>query len=182
MGTKDSKHSNSQGNTLFRSAVGDTKPIKQRDRDQSKPRDQPPRRSSQKAKHPLTVSLDTDSYALPETGPGDKLNFQRRSVSRKMMRDLRRGKYPIGEEIDLHGMTSTEAHEALHDFIGYCARRRLACIRIVHGKGLGSGSRGPILKAGVDSWLRQWDEVLAYCSALDRDGGTGAVYVLLKSL
>ena len=181
MGTKDSKHSNSQGNTLFRSAVGETKPIKQRDRDHSKPGEQRPRRKSQKDVPQLSLASQAESHAPAEPGAADKLNFQRGSVSRKVMRDLRRGNYAITEEIDLHGMTSNEAHKALHDFIGHCVRRRLGCVRIVHGKGLGSGSRGPILKAGVDRWLRQWDEVLAYCSALDRDGGTGAVYVLLKN-
>jgi len=181
MGTKDSKHSNSQSNTLFRSAVSDTRPIKQRERDQSKPRTPVAKRDSQKHEQQDSTSTDLEQYAPTTTSPAEKLNFQRGSVSRQNMRDLRRGKYPIAKEIDLHGMTSADALKELRKFIGHCSRNRLNCIRVVHGKGLGSGSRGPVIKAGVKNWLRQWDEVLAYCSALDRDGGTGAVYVLLKT-
>lgn len=181
MGTKDSKHSNSQGNTLFRSAVGETRPIKQRERDQSKPRAPVAKRDPQKHEQQGSTSADLNQYAPATTSPAEKLNFQRSSVSRQNMRDLRRGKYPIAEQIDLHGMTSAEALEELRQFIGHCSRKRQKCVRVVHGKGLGSGSRGPVIKTGVNNWLRQWDEVLAYCSALDRDGGTGAVYVLLKT-
>jgi len=181
MGTKDSKHSNSQGNTLFRSAVGDAQPIKQRERDQSKPRTSIAPRHAQQQKHLAANTSGIEQYAPTSTTPGEKLNFQRGSVSRKTMRELRRGKYTVTEEIDLHGMTSSEALSALRNFIGYCSRKRLNCVRIVHGKGLGSGERGPVLKAGVDNWLRQWDEVLAYCSTPESDGGTGAVYVLLKT-
>jgi DNA-nicking Smr family endonuclease len=181
MGTKDNKHNNSQGNTLFRSAVGDAQPIKQRDRDQSKPPTMRTRRKASMDEPALTTTKNIQSASPATTPTAGKLEFQRSAVSRKKMRELRRGKYPVSEAIDLHGMTGDEAFTALHDFIAYCTRKRLHCVSVVHGKGLGSGSRGPVLKAGVDSWLRQWDEVQAFCSALDRDGGTGAVYVLLKN-
>jgi DNA-nicking Smr family endonuclease len=180
MGTKDSKHSNSESNTLFRSAVGDIKPIKQRDRDQSTSGNVQPGRSGLNAELKLPAPSDTVPRAPVKAGPGDKLIFQRASVSRKIMRDLRRGRVPVDEEMDLHGMTGNEAHRALHDFIAYCTRRRLACVRIVHGKGHGSGEHGPVLKTGVNHWLRQWDDVLAFCSTPERDGGTGAIYVLLR--
>ena len=96
------------------------------------------------------------------------------------MRMLSRGSYAIQAEIDLHGMTEAEAKPKLERFVRRCASNNKLCIRIVHGKGLGSGERGPVLKRGVDRWLRQWDAVLAFVSARQVDGGTGAVYVLLQ--
>ncbi len=181
MGTKDSKHNNSEGNALFRSAVTDTRPIKQRERIQNNASVPRPKRDQRQTSPEQFADPGLEHLASTTIAPEGKLYFQHGSVSRKIMRDLRRGKYPVREEIDLHGMTASEALKALRDFISYSYQNRLNCISVVHGKGLGSGSRGPVLKTGVDLWLRQWDEVLAFCSALDRDGGTGAVYVLLKS-
>lgn len=77
-------------------------------------------------------------------------------------------------------MTSKEAQAALRAFLAESVNARRQCVRIVHGKGLRSGARGPVLKASVNRWLRQWDDVLAFVSAPTRDGGTGAVYVLLR--
>jgi DNA-nicking Smr family endonuclease len=115
-----------------------------------------------------------------EMETGEELVFRRPSVSRKVMRQLRRGNYAVQEEIDLHGLTADEAHAELHGFIKECSAARMRCIRIVHGKGRGSGPKGPVLKAGVNRWLPQWEEVVAFCSAQPTDGGTGAVYVLLN--
>ncbi len=84
------------------------------------------------------------------------------------------------DEIDLHGMTVAEAKPKLQEFIEACARGGRLCVRVVHGKGLGSGHRGPVLKQKVNRWLRQWDPVLAFVSTRQIDGGTGAIYVLLK--
>ena len=96
------------------------------------------------------------------------------------MRRLARGRYAVQDEIDLHGLTVAEAKPRLADFIEYSARSGKTCVRIVHGKGLGSGDRGPVLKRKVARWLRQWDAVLAFVSARQVDGGTGALYVLLQ--
>ena len=111
---------------------------------------------------------------------GDELLFQRPQVTRADMRKLRRGQFAIQDEIDLHGMTVREAHAQLRAFIAEASRRRLGCVRVVHGKGLGSGPNGPVLKAGVNRWLTQWDTVAAFCSAQPRDGGTGAIYVKFR--
>jgi DNA-nicking Smr family endonuclease len=181
MGKKDSKHNNSEDNALFRSAVGDAQPIKKRDRIQNTAPVPRPKRNKQRTEQEQFTDPRFEHLTSTTIEPEEKLYFQRGSVNRKVMRDLRRGKYPVREEIDLHGMTAAEASKALRDFVSYSCQNQLNCISVVHGKGLGSGSRGPVLKAGVDQWLRQWDEVLAFCSALDRDGGSGAVYVLLKS-
>jgi len=101
-------------------------------------------------------------------------------VGRRTMRKLARGKYAVQAEIDLHGMTVAEAKPRLADFIDYSVKQGLTCVRIVHGKGLGSGHRGPVLKSAVSRWLRKWESVLAFVSARQVDGGTGAVYVLLQ--
>jgi DNA-nicking Smr family endonuclease len=77
-------------------------------------------------------------------------------------------------------MTVPEAKSALREFVKDAAVRGLTCIRVIHGKGIGSGERGPILKSKVNNWLRRWDEILAFVSTKQVHGGTGAVYVLLK--
>lgn len=127
----------------------------------------------------LQESLDVDIDDVEESS-GESLRFKRASIGRTTMRMLTRGSYAIQAEIDLHGMTLAEAKPRLETFVHRCARNDKLCIRIVHGKGLGSGERGPVLKKGVDRWLRKWDVVLAFVSARQVDGGTGAVYVLLE--
>jgi len=101
-------------------------------------------------------------------------------VGRRNFRKLARGNFSVQSEIDLHGLTVAEARTVLGDFIENSVDQGHGCVRIIHGKGLGSGDRGPILKAKVDNWLRKWDAVLAFISARQVDGGTGAVYVLLR--
>ena len=95
-------------------------------------------------------------------------------------RRLRRGEYRVEREIDLHGLTVAEAKQALRGFLIEALERGVRCVRIVHGKGLRSGHRGPVLKATVSAVLRRSGAVLAYVSARPADGGTGAVYVLLS--
>jgi DNA-nicking Smr family endonuclease len=96
------------------------------------------------------------------------------------MRRLARGSFAVQGEIDLHGMTLAEARPRLEAFLKEAAKSGKRCVRVVHGKGLGSGARGAVLKPNVDRWLRRWDAVLAFVSTRQVDGGTGAVYVLLR--
>ena len=96
------------------------------------------------------------------------------------MRKLARGGFAVQAEIDLHGMTIAEARPRLREFIENCSRNGRLCVRVVHGKGLGSGERGPVLKHAVNGWLKRWDAVLAFVSTRQAHGGTGAVYVLLR--
>jgi DNA-nicking Smr family endonuclease len=107
-------------------------------------------------------------------------SYARPGLQRTVMRRLRRGDYRIGAELDLHGMTADAARGELARFLREAIGRELRCVRIIHGKGLGSEGRGPVLKPRVARWLRQRDDVLAYCSARPADGGTGALYVLLR--
>ena len=111
---------------------------------------------------------------------GDELGFSGPGVSPQLFRNLQRGRLAVQDEIDLHGLNASEAREYLHEFVGAARLRGLRCVRVVHGKGKRSGQQGPVLKNKVDLWLRKWSEVLAYCSARPADGGTGAVYVLLR--
>ena len=96
-----------------------------------------------------------------------------------VLRRLRRGEYRVQREIDLHGLTVLEAKAALRAFLLDALEAHVHCVRIVHGKGLRSGHRGPVLKSAVSGLLRRSGAVLAYVSARPVDGGTGALYVLL---
>ncbi len=116
-----------------------------------------------------------------EVETGDLLSFLRPGLQKRVFQDLRRGRLEIELELDLHGLTARHAHSALKQFFRECHRRGLRCVRIIHGKGYGSEDKQPVLKQNVNLWLRQRHDVLAFCSATPRDGGTGAVYALLRS-
>ena len=168
---------------LFRRAMSGAKPIKTAER--AAPADRKPRPKARFARADesaaLRESLAADIDAM-EAASGEAMRFHRQSIGRRTMRRLARGKFAVQAEIDLHGMTVEEAKPRLADFIKYSARSGKTCVRVVHGKGLGSGERGPRLKPSVNRWLRKWDYVLAFISTRQVDGGTGAVYVLLDDL
>jgi DNA-nicking Smr family endonuclease len=109
------------------------------------------------------------------------LAFSRPGVQKRTFADLQRGYFEIGLELDLHGLTVAHAKRALDEFLDACAGRRVRCACIIHGKGYRSGEQQPVIKRKVNYWLRLRDEVLAFCSATRRDGGSGAVYVLLRN-
>ena len=110
------------------------------------------------------------------------LNYCRSGVSEHILRKLRKGRYSVQAEIDLHGLTVVRAREELNSFLAECRREHLGCVRVIHGKGLRSGNAGPVLKSKVAVWLKQASHVVAYTSARPVDGGTGALYVLLERL
>jgi DNA-nicking Smr family endonuclease len=112
---------------------------------------------------------------------GEELAFCRPGVPSAALRKLRRGGWVIKGELDLHGHTGDEARVALAAFLNRCMIEERRCVRIIHGKGLGSKNRLPVLKNKVRHWLMQREDVLAFCQARAVDGGTGAVIVLLKS-
>jgi DNA-nicking Smr family endonuclease len=121
-----------------------------------------------------------DGFAIEELETGEELLHWRPGLQHQVLKKLRRGHYSVGAELDLHGYTVTEARQALSAFLEQCLQKNLRCVRIIHGKGNGSLNRLPVLKGKVNHWLRQRDEVLAFTSARPADGGTGALYVLLK--
>ncbi len=106
--------------------------------------------------------------------------FVRRGIGADVLSKLRRGHWSLQGEIDLHGMTTTEAHDALSDFLLDARARGARCVRVIHGKGLTSPNREPVLKGKVRKWLASWDDVLAYCEAPRHAGGGGAVLILLR--
>jgi DNA-nicking Smr family endonuclease len=126
----------------------------------------------------LRESLE-GAAADPEIAAGDELVFRRPQVQAAVLRRLRRGEYRVQRELDLHGLTVLEAKAVLRRFLIRSLEEDVRCVRIIHGKGLRSGHRGPVLKSAVSAVLRRTGAVLAYVSARPVDGGTGAVYVLL---
>ncbi|CAN5145205.1 Smr/MutS family protein [soil metagenome] len=115
--------------------------------------------------------LDTDA----------SLSFARNGIGPDTVRKLRRGHWVIQSQLDLHGMRTDEAREALAEFLRHADKRGLRCVRVIHGKGLGSINKEPVLKNKVRNWLAQKEGVLAFCQARAADGGSGALVVLLKS-
>ena len=154
----------------------------------------PPRRVAPARRRPAPLPRETwrdERAALAESlGPispddaiesGEELAFIREGLSRNILRKLRRGHWVVEASLDLHGMNRAEAAGAVREFLRGCRSRRLGCVRIVHGKGLGSRNREPVLKAKVHHWLKTRDEVLAFAQAPAAHGGAGAVLVLLKT-
>jgi DNA-nicking Smr family endonuclease len=111
---------------------------------------------------------------------GEELAFLRDGLSRQLLRKLRRGHFVVEDSLDLHGMNRTQAAENVALFLRRCTRRGVRCVRIVHGKGLGSRNREPVLKGKLRKWLPLRDEVLAFCQAPPYEGGSGAALVLLR--
>ena len=122
--------------------------------------------------------LSDAAALLNPVAPEATLEFARSGIQQKVMKRLKQGLMPWQAAVDLHGCTLDQARDAVEQLISQARRDGLQVIKIVHGKG--STSEKPMLKSCVDSWLRQLGGVLAFVSALPRDGGTGAVYVLLK--
>jgi DNA-nicking Smr family endonuclease len=181
----------------FRAAVRDVKPLKRTPEPKGLAKTRPRTRVRMSA--PAGNSLDEAMPLLPvppfvpgdgpsdapqaagAIGGADALSFQRAGVRTQVVRRLRRGLIPIEDELDLHGLSQTAARYQLVEFLTYSRSAGRRCVRIVHGKGYRSGARGPVLKTAVDLWLRRHLDVMAFTSARAIDGGTGAVYVLLRT-
>jgi len=171
---------------LFREAVRDVKPLgspaqaaEQPSRRRRRPR--PAARFSRADRLAVLEESLRDDVIDPALASGEELVFHRPGIHAAVLRKLRRGDYRVQGEIDLHGLTVSEAKQALREFLAQALMRQWRCVRIIHGKGLRSGNRGPVLKGMVGAMLRKVGPVLAYVSARQVDGGTGAVYVLLSS-
>ena len=132
-------------------------------------------------KQALKDSLSDDFYPAHELESGEELLYLRTGQSPDVLSKLRRGYWVIQAQIDLHGLISDEAREYVAGFLSHCKKKNIRCVRIVHGKGLGSRNREPVLKHKLRNWLMQKDEVIAYAQAKPEDGGSGAVIVLLKA-
>jgi len=129
----------------------------------------------------LADSLSDHYIPAHELETGEELLYLRDGHSPDILSKLRRGHWVVQAAIDLHGLISDEARLYVATFLNDCKKRGLRCVRIVHGKGLGSRNREPVLKHKLRGWLMQRDEVIAYAEARRQDGGSGAVIVLLKA-
>ncbi|MFC3109748.1 Smr/MutS family protein [Undibacterium arcticum] len=167
---------------LFRLSIGQVAPLPQHNKHASStPRPEPVARqhlADEQAALQESLSDEFDVETLLETDAA--LSFARSNIGPDVVRKLRKGHWVIQDQLDLHGLRRDAAREAVAEFLRKSCRRGLRCVRIVHGKGLGSVNKEPVLKNMVHKWLVQKDEVLAFCQAKAADGGAGAVVVLLK--
>lgn len=166
---------------LFRLATFGVRrqPPSQRYSEQTPPPPPEPRQRRADEREVLRELLSDPDPEIVESG--DTLSYRAPGVQDGVLRRLRRGHYRIDAELDLHGLNRERARHAVADFLAGCHARDRRCVRIIHGKGNGSPNSGPVLKALLASWLARRRDVVAYCSARPVDGGTGAVYVLLRA-
>ena len=172
---------NEDDKNLFRESVGSVKPL--HDEKVTPAKKQPRPRIIQHKNDAANTSADGLSLdsSFSDDEMGEHALYAVDGLQRKSIRKLQRGQYNIQAEADLHGLTREQARDDFSLFFDECLARQLRVIRIIHGKGLGSSNKDPVLKPLVHKWLRQQHEVLAFCPAMPRDGGGGAVYVLLRA-
>ena len=121
------------------------------------------------------ISDEFDASTLLQVD--EHLSFRRPGIGPDVLPKLRRGHWAVQRQIDLHGLRTEEAREALGQFVRDAQRAGVRCVRVVHGKGLGSPGKTPVLKAKVHGWLIQKKEVLAFVQAKPLEGGAGALLV-----
>ncbi|MEY2633455.1 MAG: hypothetical protein RIR00_2109 [Pseudomonadota bacterium] len=167
----------------FRAAMADVVPLPPADRVQlgTPPARPLPRQSQLDESRVLHDALHGPIDLLDRLEGGDESQYLRPGLPRQTLKDLRRGRWVIQGEIDLHGMNRDEARHALSVFLAEELHHGKRCLRVIHGKGLRSPGRQAILRQLVRGWLAQKQEVLAYCQAPPADGGEGAVLVLLRA-
>jgi DNA-nicking Smr family endonuclease len=166
---------------LFRRAMRDVRPLQLARRAERPARRARPRARFARAERAAVLA---ESLLKPgpliESQPGEELLYRRAGVPETVLRGLRRGSYRVEDELDMHGLTAAAGATQLAQFLQQARGRGLACVRIIHGKGLRSGQTGPVLKNTVNTLLRRADAVLAFASARPAAGGTGATLVLLR--
>lgn len=136
------------------------------------------KKRSQEQAHSIEDTLSDDF--IPECG--EFLEFIRPGIQKSLLKQIRNGKLPVEDRLDLHGYTRDDARKNLLEFIHHAQQQNFKIVCIVHGKGYHSEDGHPVLKAMVNKWLQNINEVLAFTTTQPRDGGTGAVYVLIKKI
>jgi DNA-nicking Smr family endonuclease len=168
----------SNDSDLFRQSVGNVRAVKSDNvelkPDQPKPYPKPQPYDFNEDWHDV-IDQDIDNVGHEET-----LSYTAPGIQHSVFAKLRKGFFGVQAEIDLHGLNSEAAKQQLLDFLYASTQYGYRCVHIIHGKGYRSSDAHPILKNHINRWLRQHKSVQAFCSASQRQGGTGAVYVLLK--
>ena len=168
---------------LFRDEVADTTPLTPTGRivpERERPAPQPRQRErDDQAVLDESLSDEIDIERFLDTD--ESHSWRREGIGPDVVRRLRRGEWTVRSQIDLHGLRVDEARTALVGFLAEAQNNEWRCLRVIHGKGLGSPSREPVLRDKVKRWLAQRSEVLAFCQARPNDGGSGALIVLLKA-
>ena len=168
---------------IFRSSIGEVQVLKQPEKFQAIPKKPLPLpfkhiEDEQKA---LQESLSDEFDAGTLLESDENLSYTRIGVGIDVAKRLRKGEWVIQAQLDLHGMRRDQARDNLGEFLRKCLRSGFRCVRIIHGKGLGSINKEPVLKNKVRNWLIQKDEVIAFSQATAADGGSGALIVLLRA-
>ncbi len=177
----DKKNISSEDQDLFRSALDNVRPIRRKDevrqREKPKPNAHQTVRNERSVRDELLTRMP--DWSLAETG--EEISFLRDGYRPKILTRLRKGAYSVADDIDLHHLSQPDAKSLILDFLDHATRQGFTCVKIIHGKGLRSKKEGPVLKRLTASVLSRHPRVLAFSSAPPKDGGTGAVYVLLKA-
>lgn len=164
---------------LFRNAVRDVKPIRETNKViHSRKLPRPVIRKNTSVPDDLLISYSP----ISEMEPGDEHSFLRSGVSRKTIKQLRRGHWKKEDQLDLHGFTRDDALRELDAFLDICSMKGFRCVQVIHGKGLNSKNSEPVLKTMVWNRLKQHSHILAFCEAGPASGGSGAVLILFRSL
>lgn len=168
-----------EDSALFRNSIGkvnklETKTISFSSKDKPKPY---PTEKTTKNVNNFDSSINSEIEKLTQE---DSFSFSAPGLQKNILKKLRKGHFGTDASIDLHGLTSQEANQQLSKFLHFSIEDGYRCIHIIHGKGYGSSKNHPVLKNDVNLWLRQHQDVQAFCSTLPKDGGAGAVFVLLK--
>ncbi len=168
---------------IFRTSVGDVKPLNAAPRIlHDSPRPTPIAHKRIEDDEAVLQESLSDEFSIDTLLETDEaLSFARPGVGPDVLKKLRGGGWVTQGQLDLHGLRVDQAREAIGQFIREAVKRGHRCVRIIHGKGLGSMDRKPVLKSKVRNWLVQKEEVIAFCTARAADGGSGALMVLLQS-
>ena len=167
---------------IFRTSIGEVKPITIAERQLSAaPRPLPIARQRIADEEAALQESLSDEFSVETLMESDaELSYARSGIGADVLKRLRRGEWVTQDQLDLHGLRTDEAREAVAAFLRQVTRKGLRCVRIIHGKGLGSVNKEPVLKNKVRNWLVQKEEVMAFCQARTADGGSGALIVLLR--
>jgi DNA-nicking Smr family endonuclease len=166
---------------LFRAAMSNVRPLKTAKRIYFSKKTKVPKIRSRNILEDDEKIFEPSDRQTPSVTTNQAISFARPGVHDSIFRKLQKGTLSISASLDLHGETQEAARTLLSQFIQHCYQNNQRYLRIVHGKGLSAKTAYPILKNQIYHWLPQFPQVLAFQSASPRDGGTGAVYVLLKA-